>query len=148
MPVQPPLLFRFTCLLGGLALLPACYREATDSASAPRYTGTAPWTVDGVRPGQTLDEARKILGEPSETRGSRSARVVHWSDKETMVTINAANVVVEIWGHSLKAGGQTVVGPGLSEAEVTQTLGSGKSARTSVQGSGVISFGAKTTGRI
>lgn len=143
-----PLFFRFSCLLGGLALLPACYREATDSAAAPRYTGTAPWTVDGVRPGQTLDDAKKILGEPREFRKSGSLRIAHWSDHETMVTLNVTDQVTEVWGRSLKADGRTLIGPGLGEDEVTQTLGRGKTTRTSVQGSGVISFGAKTTGHI
>ena len=51
-------------------------------------------------------------------------------------------------GRSLKVDGKTLIGTGLSEDEVTQTLGRGKSTRTSVSSSGVISLGSKTTGHI
>ena len=141
-------LFRFICLVSGLAVLSACYREAIDASAVLRSTGTAPWTVDGVRPGQPFDDAKRILGEPREIRGTGGARVAHWSNRETMVTLNAASEIVEVWGRLLHAGNQTLIGPGSSEAEVTQTLGAGKSTRISSPGSGVISFGSKTTGYI
>ena len=85
---------------------------------------------------------------PREIRASMGVCVAHWPDRETMVTINGANEIVEVWGRSLRAGGQTLIGPGLSEAEVTQTLGPGKSTRTSSPGSGLISLGSRTTGHI
>ena len=140
--------FRFAGLCGALTMLSACYREVTDASAAAHSTDTAPWTVDGVRPGQTLDDAKQIFGEPREFRASMGVRIAHWSNRETMVTLNAANEIVEVWGRSLHAGGQTLIGRGASEAEVTQSLGPGKSTRLSSPGSGVISFGSKTTGHI
>lgn len=142
------LILRFTCLVGGLAVMAGCYREATDSTGVSRYTGTAPWTIDGIRPGQSLDDARRLLGEPRDIRESMGQRVVRWSSSETIVTTNTAGEILEIWGRSLSAGGQSLVQTGLSEAQVAQVLGRGKSTRLSTPSGFVISFGSKTTGHI
>lgn len=145
---------RFVPLLAAaLALLAptACYREATDASAAithPRshYTGTAPWTIDGVRPGQTFDEVKLLLGEPRDLRESYGQRFARWGPRDTAVSFDKSGRVTDVMGSTVKAGEQTIVSSGASEDEVAQILGPGKVQKSHrPKGSGVISLGREHT---
>lgn len=128
--------------LGGLA---GCFRQVSDASAAPslpRYTGSAPWTIEGVRPGQTLADVKLLLGEPRETRGTANQPTLFWSRPEVAVTFDTQARVTEVMGSTLMAGGQVIVQGGASEAEVVQILGPGRVQKSSrPKGSGVISLG-------
>jgi hypothetical protein len=134
----------------GLLASTACYREATDASAAiqqARYTGTAPWTIDGVRPGQTFEEVKLLLGEPREIRGNKGPRTAFWSRHDTAVTFDPTGRVTEVMGSTVKAGDQTLVWGSSSEAEVVQILGPGRVQKSyRPKGSGVISLGREHTG--
>lgn len=133
-----------------LTALTGCYREATDatvSTTAPRYTGSAPWTIDGVRPGQTFTEVKQLLGEPHETRENPGGRFVRWGPRDIAVFFDRTGHATEVMGSTVKAGTQTLVSAGANEAEVVQILGPGKVQKSSrPKGSGVISFGQEHIG--
>lgn len=127
-----------------------CYREFSDAntTAAPRYAGKAPWMVDGVRPGAMLAEVRRVLGEPREMRPTMGKRVAHWSGRDTMVTFDAADRAVEVFGHRLMAEGRTLVSAGAAEAEIVQTLGKAEvSSSYRPKGGGIISIGRELTSR-
>lgn len=144
---------RFTSVLllaasAALLALPACYREATDASfpTQARYTGTAPWTIDGVRPGQTFDEVKRLLGEPRDLCESYGQRFARWGPREIAVSFDKAGRVTDVMGSSMKAGDQTIVQSGASEDEVAQILGPGKVQKSHrPKGSGVISLGREHT---
>jgi hypothetical protein len=131
-------------------LVTACFRQVTDESAAiarPRYTGTAPWTIDGVRPGQPFDEVKQRLGEPREIVGAVGPRTAFWAKHSTVVTFGPDNRVTEVNGSQVQAGAQTLVWAGASEAEVMQILGPGRvDKRYRPKGSGVISLGREHTG--
>lgn len=142
-------------VLAGLALfaLAGCYREASDTTAAarfarPRYAGGEPWTIDGVRPGQSFDEVKQLFGEPREIRGTAPGpRTAMWARHNTSVTFDRDNCVTEVMGASVQAGGKTIVQGGAEETEVTQILGPGRVQKSSrPKGSGVISLGSEHTG--
>ena len=143
-----PLFFAFAS--ASLLALPACYRQATDASTAvnaPRYTGTAPWTIDGVRPGQTLAEVTQLLGEPRETRENPGGRFLRWGPRDIAVFFDRTGHVAEVMGSSVTAGEKTLFTSGASEAEVVQILGPGQVQKSSrPKGSGVISFGQERIG--
>ncbi len=138
--------------IGLLLLLPfaGCYKTASDEtamAPRPRYTGTEPWTIDGVRPGQAFEEVKLLFGEPREIRGNTSPRTAFWSRHNTVVTFDATGRVTEVMGSTVKAGNQIFVSSGANEAEVVQILGPGQVQESSrPKGSGVISLGRELTG--
>lgn len=97
-------------------------RQVTDTElTYPRYTGTAPWTIAGIRPGMTLEEVKKLKGEPAKSLGNppldfqwgRSA-----STAEFTVKVDAHGRITMVSGDSLSAGDRTLVGSGASEEEV------------------------------
>jgi len=133
-----------------LLILGGCYKTASDeTAMAPRplYTGAAPWTIDGVRPGQRFDEVKQLFGEPREIRGKTGPRTAFWDRVNTVVTFDSNGLVTEVMGSSVTAGDQVLFRAGATEAEVTQILGPGEVQRsTRPKGSGVISLGREHTG--
>ncbi len=141
---------RVEFIVFAVLLLGACFRQVTDETAGPvrpRYTGGAPWSIEGVRPGQPFEEVRRLFGEPREIFGTGSVRTAVWNQRGTAVTFNPAGVVTEVNGASVDAGGQVLLRAGAGEAEVTQVLGPG-SVRKSYRpkGSGVISIGRVHTG--
>ncbi len=135
----------------GLLLLPGCYRQASDAtapaSTRPRYTGSAPWTIDGVRPGQTFAEVKQLLGEPREIRGHTGPRTAFWAGRNTAVTFDQAGLVTEVMGSTLIAGDQILFRAGATEAEVVQILGPGEVQKsTRPKGSGIIALGREHTG--
>ncbi len=136
--------------VAALAAWPGCYREVTDATAARtavRYTGTEPWTIDGVRPGQTEAEVKSLLGEPREVRPSMGTRTAFWATANTVVTFDAAGRVVDVMGSAVKAGGKAIVPAGSSEEEVAQILGPGKVQKSyRPKGSGIISLSSVHTG--
>ena len=146
-PMSPPALL---VVAAGLLLLPGCYRQASD-ATAPvstrsRYTGSAPWTIDGVRPGQNFEEVKQLLGEPREIRDHKGPRTALWAGRNTAVTFDPAGLVTEMMGSTVKAGDQILFRAGATEAEVAQILGPGEVQKsTRPKGSGVIALGREHT---
>jgi hypothetical protein len=137
----------------GLLLLAGCFREATDASTAavrPRHAGSEPWTIDGVRPGQSFDEVKQLFGEPREIRGTAPGpRTASWERRNTMVTFDRDNRVTEVMGSTIQAGGKVIVQGGAGEAEVTQILGSpGRVQKVSQPKGHVISLGHKHIGTI
>ncbi|MES2694728.1 MAG: hypothetical protein V4773_14740 [Verrucomicrobiota bacterium] len=130
--------------------LAGCYREASDATASrtlPRYSGNEPWSIDGVRLGQSYAEVHALLGEPVQSRDSMGKRTVRWDRRDTYVTFDAADRAVEVMGSSVQAGGKIIVSSGASEAEVVQILGPGKVQKsTSPKGGGIISIGSEHTG--
>lgn len=134
-----------------LLSLAGCFRQATDETAAgprPRFTGTAPWTINGVRPGQTLAEVRRVLGEARESRGRPEQPTLFWSRPEVAVTFDEAGVATEVMGNAVQSGGQTIVTGGDSEAQVALILGPATEIQKAYRpkGSGVISLGREPTG--
>ncbi len=129
-------------------LMPA--REASDSDAFQRYSGTEPWAVAGVRPGEKLAQHRARLGQPERATDSRPGRVLRWSRPEDLtLSVDPLDGVVEVLGPSVTVPGKTLVYPGLSQAEVERVLGRGKVTRsTRPTGSGVISIGSTEVARI
>ncbi|RXK55237.1 hypothetical protein ESB00_04895 [Oleiharenicola lentus] len=130
-------------------LLAGCYREVTDEsamARRPRYTGTSPWTVDGVRPGDRYTAIRERLGEPRDDRPGSSGRIATWNYGQLTVAFDREDRATEVMGQSIRAGNDTVITTGIPEAEVVQVLGHGETQKTSrPTGSGVIAIGRTHT---
>ena len=138
--------------LAGLLALTACYREANDltlSSAYPRYTGTAPWEIDGVRPGQTLAEIKRLRGEPVQQLDAGPRPTFRWpAPRDTTVTFDSAGRAIDLFGSTLTAEGRTLVDTGLEPAAIEQVLGKGRvDQHAQPTGSGVISFGRRITGR-
>ena len=131
-------------------LLSGCFKVVTDESAMPprpRYTGTAPWGIDGLRPGQTLADAVKLFGEPSQPPAATGPRFLRWFARDTMVTLDAKDVITEVYGHTVTAGGQVLVQGGDDQTAVTQVLGPGDVRKSSrPKGSGVISLGRQHVG--
>lgn len=144
-----PRLTLFFAACAALLALPACYREVSD-ASFPiqtRYTGTAPWTIDGIRPGQTFDEVKRLLGEPLSSHESYGRRFARWGPRDLSISFDPTGRADDVMGSSVKADGQTIVPVGISEEAVQQILGPGKVQKSyRPKGSGVISLGREHIG--
>lgn len=139
---------RLAVLLLGILALAGCYREVTDESARalPRYTGDAPWTLDGLRAGATFEEVRAKLGEPRAVREYNGARSGEWNYGQTLVTFGPDGRAFEIFGSAIKAGDRTLVSVGAPETELEQVLGAGETAKARrPTGSGVISFGSEHT---
>ena len=120
-------------------------REASDLDHYRPYTGTAPWSIAHIRPGDPIERHATRLGPPSRDQGGASGapRVVQWtSPRDLTLTLDARGEIVEVLADSVTAGEETLVSTGMSRAEVERVLGRG-SLRTSTRptGSGVISLG-------
>lgn len=140
--------------IAGLTLLAllglaGCYREATDATSAAtqaRALSSAPWTIDGVRPGQDFSEVKRLLGEPREVQGAAGPRTAFWERHATVVTYGADGRVTEIMGNTVQAAGQVLVRSGATEDEVVRILGPGTTQKSHRPKGGVISFGREHNG--
>jgi hypothetical protein len=137
-------------MLVSLLMLAGCFKQATDETPArsrARFTGTEPWTIDGVRPGQNFEEVKQLLGEPREIRGHTGPRTAFWAGRNTAVTFDQAGLVTEVMGSTVAAGDQTLFRAGATEAEVTAILGPGEIQKsTRPKGGGIISLGREHTG--
>lgn len=149
MPVTPSPLLRFTPWLALVAfVLTGCFREVTDESGIPprpRYTGTALWTIDGARPGDTFDELKARLGEPHSIREYSGLRTVTWKYGQILVTFDATGHATEVTGQSIRAGTDTLITTGDREAEAVQVLGKGETKKGFTPGSFVISLWGKHT---
>lgn len=134
-----------------LASLPwlvfGCAREVDEEVSGhQRYTGTAPWTIGGARPGMMLAELKQHRGEP---RGSFGVppRGFIWGSSgelgEISVEMDADDRIRRVQGTDLSAGPLTLLGRGASNADVTAVLGKGVSKSMTQPGS----FVAPTPGK-
>ena len=125
-------------------------REASDLDQFQRYSGTDPWAVGGVRPGDMLAQHQGRLGSPERDTDAKPGRVLRWSRPEDLtLSIDPLGEVVEVMGQSVTVAGKTLVYAGLSQAEVERILGRGKVTRsTRPTGSGVISTGSTEVARI
>ena len=138
-----------------LSLIPpllgaGCMRQVTDTElTYPRYTGTAPWTIAGIRPGMTLEEVKKIKGEPARSLDNPPLDF-QWvrsnSNGEFTVKVDAHGRITTVYGDALSAGDHTLVGSGASEEEVKALLGQGESKAMKSTGSFVIATPGKLLG--
>ena len=132
-----------------VALLSACMQQATDQDSyQPRYTGNALWTINGARPGMTLDEVRQQHGEPSRSFGKPPTDYA-WettSSRKLFVTVDANGRIVQVGGNALMAGDKTLLGEGVSDADINAVLGAGAVSNTTQPGSFVIPTPGKVVG--
>lgn len=139
---------RFVLLAALLAA--GCQREATDATAASRrYTGTAPWTVAGIRPGMTLDEVKRQRGEPAQAFGD-PPRQFRWnrasSAGEFTATVDASGRVVAVHGDTLNAGDRVLAGASQDAEAVLQVLGKGEEKAIAHSGSYVIATPGKQSG--
>ena len=75
------------------------------------------------------------------------AAILHDTVEDTMVTLDAKDVITEVYGHSVTAGSQVLIQGGDDPASVTQVLGPGDvSKRYRPKGSGIISLGHEHVG--
>ena len=135
----------FFSLLG----LAGCLQQATDQESyLPRYTGNAPWTINGARPGMTLDELRRRQGEPTRSFGqpptSYAWESTSW--RTLFVTVDANGRIVQVSGNALMAGDQTILSGSISDADVKAVLGAGDISKSTQAGSFVIPTPGKVVG--
>lgn len=126
-------------------------RTVTDETGAPSYArSTGPWSVEGVRLGQSLPEVKALLGEPSKQITDRGRAVYFWKTRggETSVSFDAKERVVEIFGQSLSTvDRKPMLWSNQSESEVVQILGEGRMKKQyRPKGSGVISLGRELVG--
>jgi len=131
-------------------LLVSCSREASDSASIyPRFTGTAPWTIAGIRPGLSLDDVKKLKGEPARAFGNPPLEFA-WdlrSPPGTLtVRVDSSGRVKAVFGNSLSAGDRVLVGASASDDEVKAILGAGESHKMKSAGSFVLPTPSKQFG--
>lgn len=134
--------------IAALLLCSGCTREYTDTPQHARYTGSEPWTVEGIRPGQSFDPLLQRFGEPRDSREHNGIRVVRWATTPVIVTVGRDGRVAEVLGGSLRAGARTLAWSGITEAEVEQILGPGQASNSRrPKGNGVISTGSVLVGR-
>ena len=130
-------------------LLSACMQQASDQEShLPRYTGNYLWTINGARPDMTLDEVRKIHGNPTRSFGnpptSHSWESTSW--RTLSVTVDASERIVQVSGNALMAGDKTILSGSISDADVKAVLGTGELSRSTQPGSFVIQTPGKVVG--
>ena len=136
-----------------LVVLSGCFREVADPASFEQpYTGTSPLTIRGAAPGQGEETVVALLGPPDRRNDAGyGAASLQWQRLPDMVvTIDTrTRQVTEVLGDRITAAGSTVVGHGMSEADVRAVLGKPATSRGHYRpsGSGVISIGTKRVGR-
>lgn len=121
-----------------------CYREATDPPAYGKYDGTAPLTVEGLRPGATRAEVLGVLGEPERKHPGPPEEVWNWnSPAETHVTFDGAGRARAITGATLKSGKNSLIWGIASPEEVKQFFGRPVREENSYRprGSGVVSIG-------
>lgn len=137
----------FLVLSIGFEMMPA--RVAMDPSPYTRYAGAAPWTVAGVRPGDSVEAVIARLGPPERDNHRGTHRVVSWtSPEEVGVTATSTGEVVDVLGASLSAGGERLVERGFQGEAVEHILGSARTDRHyGPRGSGVITLGMKERGR-
>ena len=132
-----------------LSLLAACMRQATEPESfLQRYTGNEPWTINGARPGMTLDDVRQFHGEPTRSSGTPptgySWESTSW--RTLSVTVDMNGRIVQVAGNALMAGDKTILSGSVSEADVKAVLGPGVEARSVQPGSFVVPTPGKVVG--
>lgn len=130
-------------------LLSACMQQATDQESyLPRYTGNDLWTINGVRPGMTLDEVRQKHGEPTRSFGNPPTGYAWESTswRTLSVTVDGHGRIVQVSGNALMAGDQTILSGSISDADVRAVLGAGDVASSTQPGSFVIPTPGKVVG--
>jgi hypothetical protein len=134
----------------GAGALAGCMREASDLDAHRRHTGTAPWSVEGVRPGDALGPHLTRLGPPARTTKAMASDVRTWTSPGPLsVVTDAAGVVTDVTADSVESEGQDIVWSGLGQAEIERILGRGRVQKVTRPGSGVISiFGGKEVGRV
>ena len=130
-------------------LLAACMQQATDQESyLPRYTGNTPWTINGARPGMTLDELRQKHGEPTRSFGTPPTNY-SWEStswRTLSVSVDANGRIVQVSGNALMAGDQTILSGSVSDADVKAVLGAGDVSSSTQPGSFVIPTPGKVVG--
>ncbi len=137
----------FLLISVAMDLVPA--REEPDLDRDQRYSGTEPWAVANVRPGDALTAHLARLGAPDQDRTSSSGRGVEWTRHgDLKLSVNREDEIFDVWGRSLTAGPATLIQTGLSQVEVERILGRGEVRRSTQPGSGVISLGSKEVARI
>ena len=125
-----------------------CYREVGDEGGVarPRYTGTAAWTIDGMRPGQTFEEFTSRFGQPRDLREHDGERTATWNSGQLLAHFDREGCATEISGRSIRADADTLIYVGASEAEVVQVLGPGNTNKgTRPKGGGVFAMGSEHT---
>jgi hypothetical protein len=130
-------------------LLTACTQQVADQESyLPRYTGNDLWTINGVRPGMTLDEARKTHGNPTRSFGKpptdHSWESTSW--RTLSVTVDAHDRIVHVFGNALMAGDKTILSGSISDADIKAVLGPGEVSRSTQAGSFVMPTPGKVVG--
>jgi hypothetical protein len=144
-----PLIMKRNLIFLSLLGLAGCMQQAGDQESyLPRYTGSAPWTINGARPGMTLDEVRQKRGEPTRFFGtpptSYSWESTSW--RTLSVTVDANGRIVQVSGNALMAGDQTILSGSVSDADVKAVLGAGDVTSSTQPGSFVIPTSGKVVG--
>src|SRR5262245_27140719 len=132
------------------AAVAGCMRDAPDLDAYRRHQGTAPWSVDGVRPGQSFAAVRTALGAPDRTVAVMGQDVHEWTSRRQLsVVVDGAGLVTDVTGGQVESEGKPVVWSGLGQAEIERILGRGRVQKVTQPGSGVISIGGgREVGRI
>jgi hypothetical protein len=139
----------FKCVALLVVLLSACTKNVTDQESyLPRYTGNELWTINGVRPGMTMDEVMKKHGDPTRSFGkpptSYSWQSTSW--RTLFVTVDVKGNIVQVSGNALMAGEKTILSGSVSAADVKAVLGPGDVSTSKQSGSFVIPTPGKVVG--
>lgn len=129
-----------------------CAREATELSEYLPYTGTAPLSIRGVRPGQGEGDVVALFGPPDRRHGSGGGpESLLWQRfGDMVVTVDArTSRVTEVLGDRLTAADDVVVQNGMLESDVRAILGRPASdqGQFGPSGSGVVSLRMKETGR-
>ena len=123
-------------------------RRVTEGDPSPRYSGSEPWAVEQVRPGEPAGPHGNRLGPPQQDVSAMGSRILKWSQPEVILTVDDEGAVREVWGKRLTAGSATLVWPGASSREVEAILGRGRVEKTTRPRGGVISLGSVEVARI
>jgi len=107
--------------------LAACGRTVTeDDLTYRRYAGDEAWTVEGIRPGQSLADAKALHGEPARTLPGGGVTTHQWQVPDNFqVIVDADGRIREVLGRTVKAGRSQLAGPGMTPDQVKRVLGPG-----------------------
>lgn len=118
-------------------------REATDLDQFKAYTGTEPWAVSNVRPGERLEKHQSRLGAPERDIDMKPGHVIRWtSPRDITLTVSPIGEITEVLSDSITVLDKPIVSSSMSRAEIERVLGRGQ-VRTERRpsGSGVITLG-------
>lgn len=129
--------------------LAACTKVVTEEdAQYRRYAGTDPWTIEGIRPGDSLATATARHGHPSRSLPGTGATTLQWQVPDNFqVIVDGEGRIVEVLGRAIRAGNASLVSPGMTPDQVKRVLGPGDFASQRSPSGFVVQLGpGKVTG--